>query len=177
MEIILKNCIIRPFRHDDAEELALQANNIKIWHCLLDRFPSPYTLADARIWIKHTNDLNPQTHFAIAVNDKVASSNKVAGGIGFTLGEGNHRKTAEIGYWLGEQYWGHGIATSALCAMTDFAFANFDIVRLQAHVYESNPASSRVLEKAGYSFETRRKMSAIKCGVIQDEMVWVKLRA
>ena len=83
------------------------------------------------------------------------SPEEAIGGIGLRLGEDIFRRTAEIGYWLGEPFWGKGIATMAVAKMTDFAFSHFDLDRIQAEVFEWNPASSRVLEKAGYSLEGR----------------------
>lgn len=70
-----------------------------------------------------------------------------------------HRKTAEVGYWLGEPFWGQGIATTTLGALTEYAFANFDLARLEAAVYEWNPASARVLEKCGCVLEGRLRKS------------------
>jgi RimJ/RimL family protein N-acetyltransferase len=87
-----------------------------------------------------------------------------------------HRKSAEIGYWLGEPFWGRGIITKALAAMTKYAFSNFDLIRLYAYVFETNPASMRVLEKAGYKLEGRLRKSVIKDGQILDQMVYAMLK-
>ena len=86
-----------------------------------------------------------------------------------------HRRSAEIGYWLGEPFWGRGIATAALRALTDYAFANHDIVRLDAGVFEWNPASMRVLEKVGYVLEGRLRKSVTKDGQTIDGFLYAKV--
>ena len=88
----------------------------------------------------------------------------------------NHCKTATIGYWLGEPYWGKGIATEALIAVTSYAFNNFDIERIEAGVYEWNPPSARVLEKAGYLFEGKRHNNIFKDEEITSELFYYVLR-
>jgi RimJ/RimL family protein N-acetyltransferase len=86
------------------------------------------------------------------------------------------RRSAEIGYWLGEEFWGRGIVTEALIAVTDHAFANHDLCRLFAHVFDWNPASARVLEKAGYAFEGRMRKSVTKEGQTIDQLMYAMIR-
>ncbi len=83
-----------------------------------------------------------------------------------------NRLTAEIGYWLGEPFWGRGFATVAVKAVTEYAFATFDLQRVQATVFEWNPASARVLERAGYTFEGRLRSSIVKSGRIGDALMY-----
>jgi RimJ/RimL family protein N-acetyltransferase len=112
----------------------------------------------------------PETNFAIDVEGNAV------GGIGFVLQDDVHRIAAEIGYWLGEPLWGRGIATAALCAVTEYAFATFELRRLYASVFEWNPASCRVLEKAGYSCEGKLKRSVIKDGKTIDQFLYAITR-
>ena len=86
------------------------------------------------------------------------------------------RRSAEIGYWLGEGYWARGIVTEAVRAVTNYAFATFDLCRVYAGVFEWNPASARVLEKAGYEFECRMKKSVTKDGETIDELIYAIVR-
>ena len=86
------------------------------------------------------------------------------GGIGVHPGEDVHRHTATVGYWLGEEFWGRGIMTEAVTAVTDFCFENFPLRRISAEVFANNPASARVLEKAGFTFEGRLKNNVLKDG-------------
>ncbi len=101
--------------------------------------------------------------------------NEVIGGIGLTLQRDVHRRSAEIGYWLGEPFWGRGIAAEALAAVSEYAFAEHDLVRLFACVYEGNPASARVLEKAGYVCEGRLRKSVTKAAQTLDQFLYARI--
>ena len=166
MELKLGLCAIRDWRPGDEGSLVHHANNRKIWRNLRDAFPHPYTMTDAKKWVQSARTANPVTSFAIVIDDNAA------GGIGFILKDDVFRVSAEIGYWLGEEYWGQGITTEAVRAMTDYVFANFEVHRIWAGVFEWNPGSMRVLEKAGYQLEGRMKQSVIKEGQIIDEMIY-----
>src|SRR5262249_44995743 len=111
MELELKTCVIRPWRPGDEESLVIHANNPKIWRNMRDRFPHPYTMEDAREWVRLAGAESPQTNFAIVVDGKAA------GGIGLILKDDISRCSAEIGYWLGESLWGRGIVTEAVRAL------------------------------------------------------------
>jgi RimJ/RimL family protein N-acetyltransferase len=163
-------CVLRPWRRGDEASLAQHADNSAVSRNLKDTFPHPYTLADAEAWIGRNVDAERLTNFAIIVDDAAV------GGIGIIAGTDVDRRSAEIGYWLAEPYWGRGIATAALRAVTEWAFATFDLVRLQADVYEWNPASARVLEKAGYTLEGRQRKGVTKDGVTMDRLVYVIVR-
>ena len=110
------------------------------------------------------------TNFAIVV-DGVS-----VGAIGLVLKDDVFRRSAEIGYWLGTDYWGRGIVTEAVRAVTDYAFATFDICRVYAGVFEWNPASMRVLERAGYELEGRMRKSVTKDGETVDELIYAVIR-
>jgi [ribosomal protein S5]-alanine N-acetyltransferase len=167
MEIELKAGRVRSWKWKDRDSLVHHANNRKVWINLRDRFPHPYTLADSKQWLESVIGRLPETNFAIAsVNDEAV------GGIGFILQQDVAYRSAEVGYWLGEEYWGRGLATEAVMAITKYAFAEYDICRLYAHVFEWNIASTRVLEKAGYLFEGRLKKSVTKDGKLIDQMMY-----
>ena len=117
MRIEIGQWQVRSFRPDDAEALARNANNRNVSRNMRDTFPYPYRLSDAREWIDFATTQSPEANFAIA------SDRELIGGIGITLQSDVNRHSAEIGYWLGEPHWGQGIATAALQAMTDWAFA------------------------------------------------------
>lgn len=170
MRIDIGEWQIRSYRLEDAESLAAAADNRKIWRNMNEGFPNPYTLVDANGWIALTGQESPERNFAIA------SGTQVIGGIGLKLRDDVFRRSAEIGYWLGEPYWGRGIATAALSALTDYAFERFDLVRIDAGVFEWNPASCRVLEKAGYQREARLRKSVSKDGEIIDRLIYARLR-
>jgi ribosomal-protein-alanine N-acetyltransferase len=161
---------IRSFEDSDIPAIAKYANNRNIWINLTNKFPYPYTEADAQIWIQHVKTQEIETNFAIA------SKEESIGGIGFELQADVHRKSAMLGYWLGQPYWGKGITTRAVCAITEYAFTHHDLVRIYAGVFAYNLASARVLEKAGYICEGRLRKSVFKDGKSTDMLVYAILR-
>lgn len=170
MELELATCSVRSWEWRDLDAIVRHANNRNVWINLRDRFPYPYTSNDAKSWLDMVVGSKPQTSFAISV------AGEAVGGIGFTLQSDVGHRSAEIGYWLGERFWGRGITTDALKAVTDYAFAQFDICRLFAHVFEWNGASARVLEKAGYTFEGRLRKSVTKDGQTIDQLMYAVIR-
>jgi RimJ/RimL family protein N-acetyltransferase len=166
VQLRLTRCEIRPWRPSDAQSIARHADNRKIWLNLRDIFPHPYTTADAEAFIRRSLSQEPETHFAIAVDGQAV------GGIGLTLQGDVERMSAEIGYWLGEEHWGHGIATEAVAAVTRHAVERFGLTRIFALPFAWNPASCRVLEKAGYVLEGRLRRSAVKDGRIVDQLLY-----
>ena len=163
--------ILRAWRRSDISSLVRYANNRKIWINLRDIFPHPYTRAEAEKWIAICeSNQGPTTNFAIELQGEAI------GGIGCRLLDDVNCKTAEIGYWLGEPFWGRGIATAALKQTTEYAFQTFSLERLQASVFEWNPASARVLEKAGYILEGRLRRSIFKDGRLDDSLLYARVR-
>src|SRR5215510_13312315 len=165
MELFLTSGVVRDWKWQDRDSLVRHANNHDVWMNLRDRFPYPYTKEDAKRWLDCVVGLTPVTNFAIAVNGEAV------GGIGYSIQGDVCYRSAEIGYWLGEEYWGRGIATEALVAVTEYAFASHDLCRLYAHVFEWNLASARVLEKAGYALEGRLIKSVTKDGKTIDQLL------
>jgi RimJ/RimL family protein N-acetyltransferase len=171
LELKLDHLQIRTWKAEDKASLILYANNRNIWINLRDRFPYPYTAADADQWIRQVAEETPQTHFAIVIEASVI------GGIGLELGSDIFQRSAEMGYWLGEPFWGRGIATEVVRAITNYAFSTFNLCRIYAGVFEWNPASMRVLEKAGYICEGRLKKSVFKDGRVIDQFLYAMTRA
>ena len=170
MEFQLTKSLLRPWRSGDELSLLNHANNRKIWENVRDHFPHPYTLPDAERWIFHASTNLQDTVFAIIVNGNAVGS------IGLIAKEDVYRKSMEIGYWLGEEFWGKGIITEAIGAITAYGFSKFDIVRIYADVFEWNAASARVLEKNGFTFEARLKKAIVKNGRIGDVLMYAKTK-
>ena len=170
MELKLTRSTIRDWRVGDEPSLVRHANNHKIWLNVRDAFPHPYTTADAEDWIRKASSDDPMISFAIEVDGQAV------GGIGLVPQTDIFRRSAEIGYWLGEAYWGRGIVSEAVSAFTEWAFANFDLCRIYAGVFEWNPSSARVLEKAGFEFEGRMKKAVIKEDRTGDELIYATTR-
>ena len=161
---------MRSFHPEDAPALAKYGNNRAVWRNIWDQHPYPYTIADAEEWIAYAMQQEPETIFAIA------SAGEAIGCIGMLPQSDLARLSAEVGYWLGEPFWNLGITTAALKALTEYAFTDLGLVRLYATVMEWNPASARVLEKAGYEYEGLLRKSAIKDGQIIDQRLYAKVR-
>lgn len=169
MRFECKGFILRPFAQSDAASIARHANNPKIAANVRDRFPNPYTLTDAqRFFAAATGD--EETIFAIDVEGEAA------GAVGLIPGTDIERCAAEIGYWLGERYWGRGITTEAIQTITDWAFPHFELTRIFAKPFVENIGSIRALEKCGYLCEGRMRRAAIKNGVIRDFYLYAKVR-
>jgi ribosomal-protein-alanine N-acetyltransferase len=167
MEIKGSQFTLRHWRAADAPALQKHANNPNVSAFLLDRFPSPYSLADAEEFINLMLNQLTVTNFAIEINGEAA------GGIGLQFRKDVYRKSPLIGYWLSEQYWGSGITTEAVKLITNYAFNNFDIICVMAFVFGKNSKSMRVLEKAGYVQQGILKQTVIKAGEIMDEHAYV----
>lgn len=166
LHLRLAGCIVRDWAPGDLPSLVRHANNWNIWIQLRDRFPHPYTEADGRAFLAHVAARELPSVWAIEVDGEAA------GGIGLVLMSDVERVSAEIGYWLGEAYWGRGVVTAALRAVTGEAFHRFDLMRVFALPFADNRGSVRVLEKAGYVLEGRLLQSAIKNGVVRDQLMY-----
>jgi ribosomal-protein-alanine N-acetyltransferase len=163
-------CVVRVFRPEDAPSIAHNGNNRTIWRNLRDRFPHPYTEDDAIGYIKFILAKNPYHSLAIEVEGQAV------GGLSLRVGQDIERLSAEIGYWIGEAYWGRGIMTDAVDLLTDYAFGALSLERVFAVPFATNVASCRVLEKVGYVREGLMRRSAIKDGQILDQYLYAKVR-
>jgi ribosomal-protein-alanine N-acetyltransferase len=155
----------------DLDSLVKYANNAAIARFLTDQFPHPYTHDHGRIFIGFATSNAPAKIFAIEIN------NEAAGAIGIHPQTDIYRKNAELGYWLGEPFWGRGIITQAIGQMVDFAFQNLDIERIFARPFGSNKASQRVLEKAGFVLEAHLIKTLFKNGNYEDELIYAVRRS
>jgi RimJ/RimL family protein N-acetyltransferase len=158
-----KNVKIRQFISNDISKLAELCNNKNIWDNLRDFIPFPYTEKDAQGFIDFCSKENPVVTFAIDLNENLV------GCIGLVPQNDIYRLSAEIGYWIGEPYWGFGIATQAVRLIVDYGFKKLNLIRIFTGVFDYNVPSQRVLEKAGFKKEGVFEKSIIKNGQIHDE--------
>ena len=170
MLIDLGDLRIRPWRRDDLDALLRYADNPRIAGNLRDQFPHPYTRRDALDYLEYVRTQDVRTAFA------VEHEGEAVGGIGFRPGHDITRLSAEIGYWLGEPFWGRGFMTRVVKAASDAAFQEYSVVRLFAFVFSPNVASIRVLEKAGFQQDGLMRRSAVKNGEILDQFLFAKVR-
>ena len=165
----LQACVLRHWVPTDKPSLLAHANNHNIWRNLADVFPHPYTDADAEHWFRIANGAGRSINFAIEVGGVAV------GGIGARAGEGIFVRTAQFGYWLGEPYWGRGIMTAAARAMLEHLKHDARFARLEAPVFEWNPASMRILEKIGFVREAVKRNSVTKDGQLIDSVLYTYL--
>ena len=170
MLLDLGDLCVRSWRKDDLDALLRHANNPKIAANLRDQFPHPYTRRDAFDYLNYVRTCEVETSFAMEYEGEAV------GGIGFKMGVDIAPLSAEMGYWLSEMYWGRGLTTRAVLATVDWAFDNYKLTRIYAMAFSRNVASMRVLEKAGFEREGVLRRSAIKNGVILDQVLYAKVR-
>jgi [ribosomal protein S5]-alanine N-acetyltransferase len=165
----MSKIVLRPWQKEDAQALAAIANNRQVWDNVRDYFPTPYTVLDAEQWLESIRTIHPVQNFAILYQGRIA------GNIGIVPKDDVYRMNVEIGYFVGEEFWGKGIATEATRLLVEYIKQEFNVVRIYAEVFETNKASMRVLQKCGFYLEGIRRKAVIKNGVIMDDYVWVKL--
>ena len=165
-------CRIRKWALSDAKELAAALSNKKVQDNLRDGLPYPYTEQDGTDYISAmlSADENETFAFAITVDEKVAGS------IGIFRQGNIHRQTAELGYYIAEEYWGKGIMTEAVKQICGYVFDKSDIIRIYAEPFAYNAASCRVLEKAGFQYEGTLRNNAVKNGEIIDMKMYSLLK-
>lgn len=168
----MMNCKIRKWKLSDTKDLASVISNKKIQDNLRDGLPYPYTEQDATDYISAmlSEDENKTLAFAITID------NKAIGSIGAFRQKNIHRHTAEIGYYIAEEYWGKGLMTEAVKQICSYIFDKSNIVRIYAEPFSYNKASCRVLEKAGFLYEGTLRSNAIKNGKTIDMLMYSRLK-
>jgi len=170
MNVSIGDFTVRDARLEDALSIAAYADNPRVAANLRDIFPHPYYLEDAEGFLRHMMQQEPATVFAIA------TAAEAVGIIGLTLGEDVHRFTAELGYWLGEPFWGRGVMTAAVRVVVEHGFSEFGLLRIYAEPYVGNAGSARVLEKAGFEYEGRMRANVFKNGCVLDQLLYSVVR-
>jgi [ribosomal protein S5]-alanine N-acetyltransferase len=153
---------LRPIGTNDAESLALHANDARVSAHLRDRFPFPYLVDDALAFIAMLETDESQFHCGIEIDGAIV------GGVAVGFRTDVERCTGELGYWLGVRYWGRGIMPEVVRAVTDHVHRTHGIIRIFAKVYEGNDRSRRVLEKAGYAYEGCMRAAIMKQDRVLD---------
>ena len=159
--------VLRDFNQDDIECLVKLLNNKNVTRYLTSRIASPYSIQDAEWWV----NISSKTGIVKAI--EVEKS--LIGCISAIPGEYESNRSAEIGYWLGENYWGKGFATESVQQLTHHVFTNTNILRIFAPVFSPNKKSMNVLEKCGYTKEAILKKAIFKDGEYLDEHLFVKI--
>lgn len=170
MQIEFGQYVIRDWMAGDAPAIARYANNRRVAMWLRNRFPHPYATSDAEAFLAAVARQSLRTAFAIAAD------HEAIGGIGLEFGTDVYCLSAELGYWLGEPYWGRGIMSEAVRQFTAWAFENLEIHRIHATVFAGNAASARVLQKAGFAREGCLRASVFKDGRILDQWLYARIK-
>lgn len=165
-------CKIRPWEIEDVPALQKMINNKNILDNLRDGIPYPYTIEDAKEFIRSMKAADPNSTYAFAIT----AGEQVVGSIGAFRKENIHVRTAEVGYYIAEEYWGQGIGASAVRQLCGYLFENTDILRIFAEPFAYNQASCRVLEKAGFTLEGVLRKNAVKNGRILDMKMYSILK-
>ncbi len=165
-------CNIRSWRIEDAKNLSAALNNKKILDNLRDGLPYPYTTEDAKAYITAMLDADKDKTYAFAVT----VDDKAVGSIGVFRRDNIHCKTAEMGYYVAEAYWGQGIMTSAVKQVCNFVFEKTDIIRIFAEPFAYNRGSCRVLEKSGFALEGTLRKNAVKNGAVIDMKMYSRIK-
>ncbi len=161
---------LRNYTIEIAEQFAEYKNNPTVFNNGYDKVPNPFTLKDAKGFINLQISKKNQQRKLIYWKEKFV------GEIGLEIKKDVFRLGAEMGYFIGEPFWGKGIASKAIKLMVDYTFNNFNIIRIEAGVFDFNKASMRVLEKNGFYLESINKNAVLKNGKIIDDYTWVKLK-
>ena len=168
----MMNCKIRKWKLSDAKDLASVISNKKIQDNLRDGLPYPNTEQDATDYISAMLSEDENETFAFAIT----TDNKAIGSIGAFRQKNIHKHTAEIGYYIAEEYWGKGLMTEAVKQICSYIFDKSNIVRIYAEPFSYNKASCRVLEKAGFLYEGTLRSNAIKNGKTIDMLMYSRLK-
>lgn len=173
--LVTERLVLRPPHIDDVPELAQLANNRRIAN-MLGRMPHPYDEEDARAFVEASRTRQRAgCSYAIAL----AETGAFIGCAGLYAGEHG----LELGYWIGEPYWGNGYATEAAHALVDLAFRATAIERLNASCRVTNSASRRVIHKCGFQYAGQGMLESLSAGRVTveryalDRRTWVSLRS
>lgn len=163
---------IKKWELADAEALSAVLSNKRVQDNLRDGLPYPYTEQDGREYISAMLAADENDSFSFAVT----ADGKIVGTVGAFRQDNVHRRSAELGYYLAEEYWGRDIMTEAVSQLCSLVFSHSDILRIYAEPFAYNIGSCRVLEKAGFQYEGTMRSHAVKNGNILDVKLYARLK-
>lgn len=166
------NVELRKWKPSDASDLAKIISNKKIQDNLRDGIPYPYTQTDAEFFINEMLNAAPDKIYPFAIT----ANGELAGSIAVYRQDNIHFRTGELGYYIGERFWGKGIGTAAVKQICEFIFENTDIIRIFAEPFSYNKASCRVLEKSGFNYEGTLYSNAFKNDRITDMKMYALIK-
>jgi len=165
MQLIGKRVVLRALRNSDAQSLYENAKDKEI--SFYTTLPNPYTLADAQKFIR-----NAKRDFGRGAYEFcIELDGKVIGMMSLTKVDSKNMN-AEVGYWLGMNYWKKGFASEALKLLVHFGFTKLNLVRIYAKVLHENIDSSLLLEKNGFKLEGRLRKNLFRNGIRYDTLLY-----
>ncbi|RHX86224.1 GNAT family N-acetyltransferase [Leptospira stimsonii] len=165
-----KNILLEPISEKHADTIAIHANSQNVFSGLRGAFPFPYLLQDALDYIRACLRDSRSRTFAIVLEEKAI------GVINLLFKEDVYRFNAEIGYWIGEEFWNRGIITKAIASIINIAYTEHGLHRVYAEVFSNRPASAKALEKNGFVLEGTQREAVFKNGVFLDQWIYSRLR-
>ena len=172
VKVAAAEVVLRPWTAEDANALVELGNDRDIWLNLRDRFPHPFTMPAADLWLADlAAEPAPATSFAVLWRGELA------GGLQLKRREDVHHICADLMFWVGRPFSGRGIASAAVRAAAGYAFDRLGLERVQAFVFDWNPASARVLENTGFTLEGRLRHYVLKDGRYGDALVYARLKS
>jgi|SRR5581483_4969284 RimJ/RimL family protein N-acetyltransferase len=163
-KLMTARLILRPFTLDDAPRVQMLAGARQVAE-MTGHMPHPYPDGAAEEWIySHAAEWKrgEGVTFAIARRD----NGELIGAIGLTIHPAHRR--AEMGYWLGVPYWNQGYMTEAARAVLQFAFETLHLNRVYASHFRRNPASGRVMQKIGMTYEGTLRRHFVRWDKVED---------
>jgi ribosomal-protein-alanine N-acetyltransferase len=159
-----KRLVLRPFTLADAPAIQTLAGDKDIAHRTLS-MPHPYEDGMAEAWIStHQETYEKGEDIRLAITRR--ADDALIGAIGLEINQQHAR--AEAGYWIGKPFWNQGYCTEALKAVIEFGFQELGLNRIQACHFGDNPASGRVMQKAGMTYEGCRRQHVKRLGAFKD---------
>ena len=160
---------LRTWTSKDAETFMKYVNNRAIWLNMRDEFPYPCTRQDADRLIAQANSNDNVIYLAIA------NEWEAVGSISLQIHDDIRRYSGVLSYWVGQPYWGQGLATAAIEIISDYALSKLGLVRVYAKVFSTNIGSIRALEKSGFEREGYFRKGVFKEGQFIDQTLYAKV--
>ena len=163
---------LKKLKKSDAKSYSKQINNPSVIRFLRDGICSPYSEHEAEQYIAYLNSVDERKEFVRGI----FVDNKAIGAVALSRRDNVYEQNAEIGYWIGEEYWNRGIMTEALKLMCRYAFEMMHLNRVEAEVIFENFASRKVLEKCGFTLEGVHRKRICKNGIYFDSCTYALVK-
>jgi ribosomal-protein-alanine N-acetyltransferase len=178
MRIVTERLILRPPTLKDAADIAQNANDLTVLRYTA-HVPFPYHIEDAKDFIKRCRKRKkqkPVTDIDLVIENR--AQKKIIGCTGYIRID-RYTGKADIGYWIGKDYWRQGFGYEAVGALIKYAFTKLKLQRLEAAVYRENRASQALVRKLGFRKEGMRQRASrsLATGKLHNVMIYGLLKS